>query len=273
VQFAFIKASQGYRDKNDAYMDPRFLENWENSLIGILRGAYHFFSPFIDPVVQAKFFSKTIGGRAYNGELPPVGDFEWRGLSGPLLADKIHRFLITVYAETRRMPLVYTTKSYWDENVYYLDKKGRRMRPEWAVWYDLWDANYRSTNNPVFPICWKDAGWKFWQFSSKGRFIGIRKDFDLNVFYGPYEKLLAYAVDDSSSPTPVRKRVRVVYRSVFVRNGPGTSFKPVGGLVKGNEREVYEEGQDQQKNPWVRISSADEWICLKHNNVLLATFL
>lgn len=274
VLFAFIKASQGYKAIDAAYIDPRFKENWENSLIGILRGAYHYFSPFIDPIVQADFFSTTIGGTKYNGELPPVADIEWKGPAGPKLADKIYKFLTRVYDRTGRMPIIYTSKGYWDDFVYYIGRNGKKIQVPWAVAFDLWDANYRL-GSPVLPIVYKDIGWLYWQFSCKGRFAGLRKDFDFNVFNGPYDKLLKHAIigAGTGNAPPVRERVQIVYRSVWVRSGPGIQHKTVSGITAGNIREVYDEDKDAEKNTWVKISSANEWICLTYHGTVLATYL
>ena len=56
IDFAYLKASEGIN-----YKDPRFAENVENlKSVDMPVGAYHFFEPADDALIQAKWFVKTI---------------------------------------------------------------------------------------------------------------------------------------------------------------------------------------------------------------------
>ena len=66
--FAFIKATEGTNLE-----DKSFASNWSGAQnAGLLRGAYHFFHPSVDPIDQAEFFLSTV----VTCELPPVLDVE-----------------------------------------------------------------------------------------------------------------------------------------------------------------------------------------------------
>lgn len=56
LQFAFIKATEG-----EKLVDPYFSRNWQLSREnGLLRGAYHYFSPSVAAPVQARLFLQTV---------------------------------------------------------------------------------------------------------------------------------------------------------------------------------------------------------------------
>lgn len=66
LQFAFIKATEG-----EKLVDPYFSRNWQLSREnGLLRGAYHYFSPSVSASVQARLFLQTVDFA--HGYLPAV---------------------------------------------------------------------------------------------------------------------------------------------------------------------------------------------------------
>lgn len=73
LQFAFIKATEG-----EKLVDPYFSRNWQLSREnGLLRGAYHYFSPSVSASVQARLFLQTVDFS--QGDFPAVLDVEERG--------------------------------------------------------------------------------------------------------------------------------------------------------------------------------------------------
>ena len=74
LQFAFfIKATEG-----EKLVDPYFSRNWQLSREnGLLRGAYHYFSPSVAAPVQARLFLQTVDFS--QGDFPAVLDVEERG--------------------------------------------------------------------------------------------------------------------------------------------------------------------------------------------------
>src|SRR5277367_2557924 len=100
ASFAFIKATEGVH-----MPDPRFRANWQGAKdAGILRGAYHFFSPKEDGASQADYFLKSIDLAV--GDLPPVLDLETAGAENPRhVAGEAACWVSAVQAATGRAPI------------------------------------------------------------------------------------------------------------------------------------------------------------------------
>lgn len=88
LQFAFIKATEG-----EKLVDPYFSRNWQLSREnGLLRGAYHYFSPSVSASVQARLFLQTVDFS--QGDFPAVLDVEERGkLSAKELRKRVSQWL------------------------------------------------------------------------------------------------------------------------------------------------------------------------------------
>ncbi|TML85456.1 MAG: hypothetical protein E6G06_22000 [Actinobacteria bacterium] len=64
--FAFVKATEGL-----SYTNPYFGVDWAGlQANGMLRGAYHYGRPELDPARQADFFVSVIGGRGTSAPTP-----------------------------------------------------------------------------------------------------------------------------------------------------------------------------------------------------------
>lgn len=184
IRFAFIKATEGSN-----YLDPMFIKNWEGAKeAGILRGAYHFFRPLVDPVQQAKFFTSKV--KLEKNDLPPVLDLEVNdNLDGKTLIKLVKQWVDTVEAATGKKVILYSGPAFC--NTYFSIPAGGP--PTWAKDYHLWIANYLEYipgAKPFMPKGW--AKWTFWQHSSKGRVNGIPGHTDLNWFNGSFEELVNY---------------------------------------------------------------------------------
>src|SRR5262245_53102110 len=71
VDFAFIRVSDGLN-----FIDSKFSSNWPSARsAGIVRGAYQFFRPGLDPVAQANLLIERMGPLEAD-DLPPVIDVE-----------------------------------------------------------------------------------------------------------------------------------------------------------------------------------------------------
>ena len=82
VSFVFIKATEG-----EKLLDDNFNENFAQSRRNdIIRGAYHFFVPGVNPRKQAEFFLHQ--AQLEPGDLPPVLDIE---KSGSLTPEQLRR--------------------------------------------------------------------------------------------------------------------------------------------------------------------------------------
>ena len=173
ILYAFAKATEGASST-----DPSFLRNWTNmKTFGIVRGAYHFFRPAKDPIVQANNFLqlvKTIEA----SDLPPVLDLEvLDGLDARTVINNALRWISTIETATGRKPIVYTYPVFWE------DKLGN---PTQFSNYPLWVANF-ETRTPFVPSAWRS--WAFHQYSESGQLQGIQGNVDHNQFNGTLDDL------------------------------------------------------------------------------------
>jgi lysozyme len=161
--FCFIKATRG-----TGHVDPQFSSNWKKSKqAGMVRGAYHFFTPTQSGVEQARHFLRTV--RFTPGDLPPVLDLEkLGGVSPDRLRKEALLWLTTVERATGIRPILYTNVGFYQR---YLGSSFDQ--------YALWVAHYYQLRQPSI-----SRGWTFWQHSDVGRVKGIEGPVDFNVFNG-----------------------------------------------------------------------------------------
>ena len=170
IQFAYMRSTKGY----DA--DYLFGQNWKDAKSsGMIRGAYHYYKPLLDPEKQADKFLKTF--KLLPGDLPPVLDIEeGNGIKDEFVIKGMTSWLEIVEYETGVRPMIYT-------NLYYYKKYIANRFPH----YPIWIAGYGISR-----INLPDARpWRFWQFSETGRANGICEKIDLNAFIGTYQQLLS----------------------------------------------------------------------------------
>jgi GH25 family lysozyme M1 (1,4-beta-N-acetylmuramidase)/acylphosphatase len=177
--FGFAKASEG-----TGFTDGSFPHNWSGMrAAGVLRGAYHFFRPSIDPTAQADHFVDVINanGGLKPGDLPPVADVEVSdNVGAATVIARLHTFLDRVQARTGRTPMIYTANFFWGS---YLGN------PNFTQ-YPLWVANY-GPSCPYLPNAWGD--WKFWQYTDAAGVSGIPGGVDGDEFNGTLADLQAWA--------------------------------------------------------------------------------
>ena len=161
ISFVFIKATEGSTMK-----DKSFKKHWTAaSDHSISRGAYHFFRSSKDAENQARHFINTVGELSDN-DLPPVLDIETihKGCSYKTLNDKALMWLKTVEKHYGRKPIVYSSASFIEKNLY----------KEITDNYPIWVAHYGAER----PRCDK---WHIWQFADNAKVYGIDGEVDLNV--------------------------------------------------------------------------------------------
>lgn len=170
VHFVFIKSTEG-----TSISDPRFKENWDSAKSrGILRGAYHFYRPYVTAKDQFKHFKSRVN--LESGDLPPVLDVEVNHKSVLHVRREVLSWLKMAESHYGVTPIIYCT--HWFYKKYFDGPQFER--------YPRWIANYVAEDlNTVTP------DWHFWQHTSEGRVEGIRGDVDKNIFNGPYDSLLS----------------------------------------------------------------------------------
>ncbi len=166
IHFAFIKATEG-----SWIRDPFFDYNWEHSKrMGILRGAYHYFLPDIDPKDQARHFIRAV--RLRSGDLPPVVDVEEsRGMTPKQVRQYLKIFLEHLRRHYGVRPIIYTSRDFY--KVHFANQP--EFRP-----YAFWIAHY-YVGKLTLP---DNSTWHFWQHNDQGRVSGIEGRVDFNVFQG-----------------------------------------------------------------------------------------
>ena len=187
TDFVFIRATQG-----ETFVDPFFENYWAGAkAAGILRGAYLYFDPDLDPVRQVDSFIQVFEGQNYDGELPPVLDIEDAGTqSNEELLAKLKTALTELEQVTGRQPILYSGTYFIRDRL--VDRNGEY--PDWLTTYPLWVANYLTdgtniqTEQPILPGGWQ-TGWLFWQYTDQGTVNGISTRVDLNFFNGTTAEL------------------------------------------------------------------------------------
>lgn len=181
IHFAFVKATEGA-----THLDTLFDKNWKAiNAAGIRRGAYHFFRPNTDPLLQAQHFIDHVDLAA--GDLPPVLDIEVLDNNHPtLIIASLKIWLDTIYQHYGVRPVLYTNLKYYNKHLAgHFDD------------YPLWIARY-SKEEPVL-ACGRD--WQFWQYGNRGNLLGVDGYVDFNVFYGDWMDLdqLSFGQDTALS--------------------------------------------------------------------------
>jgi lysozyme len=186
VRFAFLKATEGVD-----YVDATFAGHWSAARANrVLRGAYHYFHPKDDPLVQAQFFLDTVGPIG-DGDLPPVLDLEvGDGASQAQIAAAALTWLVRVGETTGKVPLLYTSPTFFEASV---------GAPAEFARFPLYIANY-NVSCPEMGSTF--ASWLFWQHSESGTVAGVKGGVDLDRFNGDLDALAAVARGgQSSSPS------------------------------------------------------------------------
>lgn len=185
TQFAYMKETEG-----TGFVDPQFTSNYAGSAAaGLARGAYHFALPDESSgAVQAAYFLAHGAGWVADGHtLPPVLDIESNpygaecyGLSAAQMVAWLNDFATTIYDQTNRWPVIYTSPRWWS------DCTGNDGTL--AGYIPLWIVHDAADPGPM-PGGW--ASYTFWQY---GTVNGI----DADVFNGASADLRSFAVGDGN---------------------------------------------------------------------------
>lgn len=175
VSFVFVKATEG-GTLRDEYFKKNFSDAKKN---GLIRGAYHFFVPGVDPRRQADFFLKIV--KLETGDLPPMLDVEKRGNLTPEQLRRDVKVWLDVVEEAYGMkPILYSNLNFKLEN---LSTSEFDAYPFWIAHYYVSEIKY-------------DGKWAFWQHTDCGKVAGITGLVDCNVFNGTLEELKALTLPE-----------------------------------------------------------------------------
>jgi lysozyme len=176
VSFAFMKATEGI-----SLRDKQFERNWQASAdAAVVRGAYHFYLPYLSPEKQAEHFIRTV--TLSPGDLPPVLDVEVKGKkTKEQLQKDVKVWLRKVENAYGVKPIIYTGYTFYKD---YLEGEFDD--------YHLWIAHYKVDKLRLK----KDYKTKlaFWQHTDDGRVDGVERGVDCNVFYGSMRDLKSLCI-------------------------------------------------------------------------------
>jgi GH25 family lysozyme M1 (1,4-beta-N-acetylmuramidase) len=197
VEFAFIKASEGY-----TFVDSKFKTNVEGAnAAGIKTGAYHYakFSTVSEALAEAKHFISVISSA--NLTYPVVLDLEEdKKKAGKKVLTEAALAFINMVKTTGRTVLLYSGKSFLESN---LDEAKLKDIP-------LWIARYNTTLGRSADI---------WQHSDKGIIPGILGHVDLNWAYRdfsakPKSKELAF-IKTGSMPLEQAEKISIELKQKY----------------------------------------------------------
>lgn len=180
IDFAIFKATE-----SSSWVDPKFHEN-EQATRDIIRGAYHFFSPFVNGTLQANHFLNTLN--PYDFDILAV-DVEY----APVERGELELFMKSVqekYPDKRF--LLYTSPGFYGSHLRGVD---------WTKYADLWIAHW-GVASPTVPSPYTE--WTVWQYTNNGNGAEYGADstnIDLNSFNGTRAELISWV--NKSVPPPL----------------------------------------------------------------------
>jgi GH25 family lysozyme M1 (1,4-beta-N-acetylmuramidase) len=180
-RFVYVKASGGSRSK--ALTGDAMFANHAHAAAdaGLLVGAYHYLSPAVDPLEQAKRFLDCVAGAVWPLALPLVMDLEeGNGLAPDAVANAAAAFLDYVDSEFSK-PVLYTMPGFFNS----------LPDLQWSRLARLWVAHWTSASEPM--ACKGFAGWDLWQYTASGAVPGWAGKADVNRFRGDESALLDWA--------------------------------------------------------------------------------
>ena len=181
IDFAFIKATEGSKGKDDS-----FDKNYEKlKNMDMLLGLYHFFSFESLGEEQADNYIKVVGNIKNDESLIlPIIDIEYYSYYKKAKPDKewvtkeLQKMLEKLEKTYRVKPIIYTTMEFYKE---YIESE--------FLENDIWIRNILT--KPKL----ENRYWKFWQYTGRGRLEGYNGEeefIDLNVFNGRKEDFENY---------------------------------------------------------------------------------
>lgn len=179
ISFVVIKATEGR-----THLDENFNENfYQARQYGLIRGAYHFFSPSVSGRRQAEHYLHQV--HLDEGDMPPVLDIE---TSGNLTVEELQlealAWLSVVEEQYGVPPIIYTGLKF--KQKYLSDPRFDRF-PFWIAHYYVKEVGYTGA-------------WRFWQHTDLGRVDGIKGAVDLDIYNGSMYDLRHFLLGHDDEP-------------------------------------------------------------------------
>lgn len=173
VDFVFLRATMGIDG-----IDNNYHQHWKTAKSRLLvRGAYHYYRPDENSVLQAQNFIKNVVLEP--GDFAPVLDIENYPNNQPIDSLKIglKKWLKIVEEHYQVKPIIYSGEHFYNDV----------LKDDFSH-YPLWIANYN------FFVEDAKEEWTFWQFTDKGSMPEIDTRVDLNIFRGNRYELKKYLI-------------------------------------------------------------------------------
>ena len=166
MAYVYLKATEG-GDRIDSYFE-RNIELAHR--YGLKVGSYHFFRPKTDLVRQLENFkTQCLPGEQ---DLIPMIDVETTGnLSDEEFCDSLLKFLELVEDAYHQRPLVYTFRNFYNKHLLGM-----------IDGYQLMVAMYTDEE----PVLADDRDFTLWQYTGKGRIVGVSGYVDKSRFVGDH---------------------------------------------------------------------------------------
>lgn len=166
MSYVYLKATEG-GDR----IDDRYERNIEMAhRHGLKVGSYHFFRPATN--LQQQLYNFTRQCLSGEQDLIPMLDVETTGgLSTSAFCDSLHTFLNMLEQTYHQKPLVYTFRNFYNKHL--LGKLDD---------YQLMIAMYTNEE----PVLDDGRDYIIWQYSCKGRIMGVGTDVDKSRFMGEH---------------------------------------------------------------------------------------
>lgn len=178
IKFAMLRSSFGFCS-NNSQIDTCFETNYkECKKYNIPCGAYHYsYARNKEQAIkEANYMLKAIKGKIF--EFPIAFDIEEPEILNKLTRNEIAE-IIKGFCETIENAgyyvCVYSSKSYIESFTDEIIKK-------YDIWLAQWDTVKPTTTKP----------YGIWQFSSKGKVVGIQGNVDLNYCYKDYPSIMKH---------------------------------------------------------------------------------
>jgi GH25 family lysozyme M1 (1,4-beta-N-acetylmuramidase) len=177
LEFVMIKATE-----STTYKDPSFSSFYDGATeAGLIRGGYHFAQPGDSSgAAQAKYFFENGGGWTADGiTLPGMLDLEadCSDISASTMVSWIQDFVDTYHSLSSRYPILYFSRSWWEE-----------CTGNSQAFYKTCPLDLASWNSEVGEI---PGGWPyqtFWQYADTNKYGG-----DSDRFNGAQANLVKLA--------------------------------------------------------------------------------
>lgn len=264
IKFAVNRITVG-----DYYVDKTYEENYAKaSQYSLPYSAYHVVKPSISAVSQMNYSFNFI--KKYPAKRI-VLDIEVHDKETPAKITDVIYGCIMECVDRGHTPVIYTSAGFWN---YYV------LRRSFWKNYPLWVANY-GVAIPTIPVDWQGVGWKLWQYSADGNYLGSyygvdSRHVDVNKFNGSLEEMYQFfnsepivsPPDPSPSPEPEQDYINAyLWRTLVrlnIRSKPNTSSNVVRTIPSNTiveEVERITNGNDT----WIRVGNS-QYCAVEYNN-------